>query len=79
MNWIDMILHTADSAIRSIMGMRDRVVVRRTLPGPERKELRKSVSPLVHSRPAQMEDRWGVLDNSKEVDAIFSSLKKKLF
>lgn len=84
MNWIDMVFHTADSALRAVMGMRDRLVVRRT-PRHERiaydrKDSRKSAAPaLVQQRPPQMEDQWGVLEDTKHVDAIFTGLKKKLF
>ena len=85
MNWIEMIFHTADGALRSVMGMRDRLVVRRAprdLPQAyDRRTPRKPKlpAPLVHSRPPQMEDRWGVLEDPKAVDAIFSTLKGKLF
>jgi hypothetical protein len=84
-DWLDLIRYSADSTIRSIiMGMKDRLLLRRepkSQPSPyQRSPVKKKVTPeLVNARPAHLEDSYSIFDDSRQIDQIFASLRKKLF
>lgn len=80
MGWIEMLRYSADSAIRSVMGMKDRLLLRR-LPNTVKTsyERKAKATEIVHARPAHLEDRYGIVDDSKVIDALFASLRQKLF
>lgn len=92
MNWIDLIRYSADSALRSVMGMRPRFWLRRAARSrdlnPAKSKSASSSSAyqrtrekpeLVHDRPAHLEDRYGVLEDKKQLDVIFANFREKLF
>lgn len=82
MRWLDLVRYSADSALRSVMGMRPRMWVRRSKENKSSStayQRTREVPELVHARPAHLEDRYGVVDDKKQLDAIFAGLRDKLF
>lgn len=87
MDWINLIRHAADSALRSIMGMRPHFMVRREADSvavnslkPNRpSSVTKPLPALVKSRPPQFEERYAVMQNSTATDQVFLSLRATLF
>ena len=82
--WFDLIRYSADSTIRSIMGMKDRLLLRRApkepAPAYQRTAVKKAMATeLVHSRPAHLEESYGIFEDTRQIDQIFTSLRKKLF
>lgn len=84
MDWFDLIRYSTGSTIRSIMGMKDRLLLRRApkLKASAYERTATKMSPareLVHPRPAHLEESYGIFEDHRQIDQIFAALRKKLF
>lgn len=84
MEWLELVRHAADSAMRSMMGMRSRFVLRRAplvkqSPPNIPIDLKFSPRAIVQQRPAHFEDRYIVSESKQMVDDAFLSLRRSLF
>jgi hypothetical protein len=88
MGWIELVLHAADSALRSVMGMRQRFVLRRSesrasaVRAREERDRNQAYArqsaAIVKSRPPQLEERYAVLQEPTDIDGAFRLLRKEL-
>ena len=89
MEWVEMLRHSADSALRSVMGMRPRFIllrrgldrVRNLATKPPRPVSKAARAPavLVKDRPIHFEERYAVAENARVIDEAFGGLRRKLF
>lgn len=79
MEWFDILKHAADSALRSIMGMRPRFVLRRALPLRLTRSTRSPVPELVKSRPLRLDETFLIADDHRAADEMFVHLRRAIF
>ncbi|MCX6125942.1 MAG: hypothetical protein NTV34_14515 [Proteobacteria bacterium] len=90
MEWVELLRHSADSALRSLMGMSPRFILLRRGLGRVRPLSTKAVpsasktglrapAVLVKDRPVHFEERYAVANSAREIDEAFGCLRKKLF
>lgn len=93
MEWFEVIRHAADSALRSVMGMRPKFILHRAKgvtelysaktasvrEASEKRKLASTSSAIVKSRPLHFEERYIVSQDSRQADMIFTQLRNGLF
>jgi hypothetical protein len=88
MGWMELVLQSADSALRSAMGMRPKFLLRRQpqdsrpakyssgnppqVPGPK-------ASKIVKDRPIHFEDRYTLVGETRPINEVFSNMGHTLF